>query len=136
MTAQFGDTYARSVAKDHIFAQLGNRTAEQALTEGIETQAVWRAVCEAFEVPERLRLPDPARNRGRAWRVSVLSVPLAEEAVMFRVSFLPQSRQLVRFHSGPTAIGAWLMREPVNPMVDATLHPLTSIEAPVRLVVR
>jgi len=55
MTAQFGETYARSVAKDHVFAQLGNRTAERALADGTDAQEVWRAVCEAFEVPERLR---------------------------------------------------------------------------------
>jgi hypothetical protein len=55
MATQFGETYARSVAKDHVFAQLGNRTVEQALTDGIDTQHVWRAVCEVYEVPERLR---------------------------------------------------------------------------------
>jgi hypothetical protein len=55
MRAQFGDAYAASVAKDHVLAGLGDRTVDQALAEGAEPKAVWRAVCEAFEVPERSR---------------------------------------------------------------------------------
>ena len=55
MRAQFGDVYAASVAKDYSLAGLGGRTADQALAEGTEPQAVWRAVCEAFEIPEKSR---------------------------------------------------------------------------------
>jgi Protein of unknown function (DUF3046) len=55
MRAQFGDTYAASVAKDYMLAGLGNRTVDQALAEGIEPKTVWRAVCEAFEIPENAR---------------------------------------------------------------------------------
>jgi hypothetical protein len=55
MRAQFGDTYAESVAKDQVLAELGDRTVTQALADGEEPKTVWRAVCEAFEVPERLR---------------------------------------------------------------------------------
>jgi Protein of unknown function (DUF3046) len=55
MRAQFGEAYAASVAKDHVLAGLGGRTADQALAEGAEPKAVWRAVCEAFEIPERSR---------------------------------------------------------------------------------
>jgi hypothetical protein len=55
MQAQFGEAYAASVAKDHVLAGLGGRTADQALAEGAEPKAVWRAVCEAFEIPERSR---------------------------------------------------------------------------------
>jgi hypothetical protein len=61
MGAQFGAAYARSVAKDYVLAGLGGRTVEQALAEGVDVAVVWRAVCEAFEVPERLRLPVPFR---------------------------------------------------------------------------
>jgi hypothetical protein len=56
MGAQFGAAYAQSVAKDYVLAGLGGRTVEQALAEGVDVTVVWRAVCEAFEVPERLRL--------------------------------------------------------------------------------
>ena len=55
MRAQFGDAYAASVAKDTVLAGLGGRTVDQALAEGIAPKAVWRAVCEAFEIPERSR---------------------------------------------------------------------------------
>ena len=55
MRTQFGDSYADSVAKDFVLAGLGGRTVDQALADGVDAKAVWRAVCEAFDVPERLR---------------------------------------------------------------------------------
>ncbi len=55
MNAQFGEAYAQSLAKDHVFAGLGGRTIAQALGEGEDAKAVWHAVCETFPVPERLR---------------------------------------------------------------------------------
>jgi hypothetical protein len=55
MGAQFGPVYAQSVAKDYVLAGLGGRTVERALADGVDAAVVWRAVCEAFEVPERLR---------------------------------------------------------------------------------
>ena len=55
MRAQFGETYAESVAKDQVLPELGDRTVNQALAEGEDAKNVWRAVCEAFDVPERLR---------------------------------------------------------------------------------
>jgi hypothetical protein len=55
MNAQFGDVYAQSVAKDFVFDQLGGRTVERALADGVDARAVWRAVCETFKVPENLR---------------------------------------------------------------------------------
>jgi hypothetical protein len=55
MRAQFGEAYADSVAKDQVLAALGDRTVNQALADGVEAKTVWRAVCETFDVPERLR---------------------------------------------------------------------------------
>jgi hypothetical protein len=55
MRAQFGDVYADSVAKDHVLSALGSRTVNQALADGEDAKTVWRAVCEAFVVPERMR---------------------------------------------------------------------------------
>jgi len=55
MRAQFGDSYAESVAKDYVLAGLGSRTVDQALADGVDAKTIWRAVCEAFDVPERLR---------------------------------------------------------------------------------
>ncbi len=55
MDEQFGAVYAQSVAKDYVLAGLGERTVTQALADGEDVKAVWRAVCGAFDVPERLR---------------------------------------------------------------------------------
>jgi hypothetical protein len=55
MRAQFGDVYAQSVAKDYVFANLGGRTVERALADGIDVKVVWRAVCDTFNVPENQR---------------------------------------------------------------------------------
>jgi hypothetical protein len=55
MRAQFGDTYADSVAKDQVLEALGDRTVNQALADGEDAKTVWRAVCETFNVPQRLR---------------------------------------------------------------------------------
>jgi hypothetical protein len=55
MRTQFGDVYAQSVAKDFVFAKLGGRTIERALADGEDAKVVWRAVCETFDVPEKLR---------------------------------------------------------------------------------
>ena len=55
MRAQFGDVYAESVAKDQVLAALGGRTVSQALADGTDAKAVWRAVCETFDIPESRR---------------------------------------------------------------------------------
>ena len=55
MREQFGDRYAASVAKDHVLADLGSRTVDQALADGVEPKLIWQAVCRAFEVPEHRR---------------------------------------------------------------------------------
>ena len=55
MRAQFGDVYAQSVAKDYVFEKLGGLTIERALADGEDAKKVWRAVCDTFDVPQRLR---------------------------------------------------------------------------------
>jgi hypothetical protein len=55
MTAFFGEGYAESVAKDHVLSTLGGRTVDKALADGEDAKKIWRAVCEAFSVPESLR---------------------------------------------------------------------------------
>lgn len=55
MRAQFGDTYAASVAKDYVLAGVGGRTVEQALADGVDPKLIWQAVCAAFDVPEHRR---------------------------------------------------------------------------------
>ena len=53
----FGAAYARSFAADHAFAELGGRTIDEAIAQGVETASVWRAVVAAYpdRVPARLR---------------------------------------------------------------------------------
>jgi hypothetical protein len=55
METQFGEAYARSVAKDYVIAGLDDRTVDHALADGEDVKVVWRAVCAAFNLPERLR---------------------------------------------------------------------------------
>jgi hypothetical protein len=55
MRAQFGDVYAESVAKDYVLSALGGRTVNQALADGEDAKVVWRAVCDAFHIPDRKR---------------------------------------------------------------------------------
>jgi len=54
MEAQFGDSYARSVAADYRVPELG-ATVDEALARGWEAKDVWRAVCAEFDVPSSLR---------------------------------------------------------------------------------
>jgi hypothetical protein len=53
----FGSAYARSLAADHAFADLGGRTIDEAIARGEEIATVWRAVVAAYpdRVPVRLR---------------------------------------------------------------------------------
>jgi hypothetical protein len=55
MGEQFGEAYAQSVAKDYVLRTLGGRTVDRALADGEDPKIIWRAVCEEFEVPDRLR---------------------------------------------------------------------------------
>jgi hypothetical protein len=55
MDEQFGSVYAQSVAKDYVLDGLGGRTVTRALADGEDAKTIWRAVCAAFNVPERLR---------------------------------------------------------------------------------
>jgi hypothetical protein len=53
MRKQF--VYAQSVAKDYVLGNLGERTVERALADGVDAKVVWRTVCDAFNVPENMR---------------------------------------------------------------------------------
>ena len=55
MDEQFGAGYAQSVAKDYVLAGLGDRTVQQALADGVDVKTIWRAICLAFPVADRLR---------------------------------------------------------------------------------
>lgn len=51
MYGRFGAAYADSMARDLVIASLGGRSVTEALDAGAEPGAVWRAVCEALDVP-------------------------------------------------------------------------------------
>lgn len=55
MEAELGATYADSFARDHVIAELGGRTVQQALEQGEPAKQVWRAVCSALELPPSKR---------------------------------------------------------------------------------
>jgi len=55
MYEQFGEAYADSLAQDHVIEELGSRTVQQALADGIGAKEVWRAVCNAFDLPASVR---------------------------------------------------------------------------------
>lgn len=49
MESLVGPAYADSYARDQVLATLGGRTVHQALAEGDDAKAVWRAVLAAQE---------------------------------------------------------------------------------------
>ena len=55
MRAFFGESYADSVAKDQVIGDLGDRTVNKALADGVDAKTVWRAICDTFNVPDSLR---------------------------------------------------------------------------------
>ncbi len=50
-----GPGYSRSWATLHVMAELGGRTAEQALAAGVPPKEVWRAVWATLELPAKDR---------------------------------------------------------------------------------
>ncbi|MEO6703395.1 MAG: DUF3046 domain-containing protein [Jatrophihabitantaceae bacterium] len=54
MEIRFGSAYAHSLAADYRLNLLG-ATVNDAIERGDSPKAVWRAVCQEFEVPQRLR---------------------------------------------------------------------------------
>ena len=55
LSGHFGSMRAQSVARDHVFAALGGRSAVDALEAGLPVRKVWLAVCEEYEVPPKER---------------------------------------------------------------------------------
>ncbi len=55
METRFGPRYAESVARDQVLRQLEGLTVVQALAAGRSAKSVWRAVCDAFEIPVKER---------------------------------------------------------------------------------
>ncbi len=55
MEGEFGPVRAASLARDHVFAELGGLTVDDALEKGHPPREVWLAVCRAYDVPPARR---------------------------------------------------------------------------------
>jgi hypothetical protein len=49
MAEVFGP-HAESLATDHVFSELGNRTPREALAAGESAKEVWRGICAGMDV--------------------------------------------------------------------------------------
>ena len=73
---------AQSVARDHVFAALGGRSAVDAIDAGLPVRKVWLAICEEYDVPRQgalsaapgaLGLPDGGVSAWQSNRCSAYS---------------------------------------------------------------
>lgn len=55
MEQVLGRGYHASWASDHVLAELGGRTVDQALRDGEDAKVVWRAVVANLDLPARYR---------------------------------------------------------------------------------
>lgn len=51
----FGPAVGRELARTHVLEALGDRTSSEALDAGTDPRRVWRALCDAMQVPEARR---------------------------------------------------------------------------------
>ncbi|HET7328681.1 MAG TPA: DUF3046 domain-containing protein [Nocardioidaceae bacterium] len=51
MEQHLGPAYAHTWSREHVLADLGGRTVDEALANGEPTKKVWRAVWQALELP-------------------------------------------------------------------------------------
>lgn len=63
---EFGEAYGRSLVRDLVLGALGDRTAEEALAQGLAPREVWLALCAAMDVPRErwygAGRPEPRRG--------------------------------------------------------------------------
>ncbi|EGX61217.1 hypothetical protein SZN_04019 [Streptomyces zinciresistens K42] len=55
MADHFGPGHSDTFARDHVMAELGGRTVNEALEAGWDTKDVWRVVCDVMNVPGERR---------------------------------------------------------------------------------
>ncbi len=55
MERHLGATYARSWADQVVMADLGGRTALEALAAGVACKQIWRAVWAMLDLPDKFR---------------------------------------------------------------------------------
>ncbi|GAA1740246.1 DUF3046 domain-containing protein [Microcella frigidaquae] len=63
---EFGEAYGRSLVRDLVLGALGDRTAEEALAQGLAPREVWLALCAVMDVPRErwygAGRPEPRRS--------------------------------------------------------------------------
>jgi hypothetical protein len=66
---EFGAGYGRTLVRDHVLGELGQRTAAQALEAGERPRTVWLALCRELRVPpQHWWGRDPAAKPSRGGR--------------------------------------------------------------------
>lgn len=55
MDEEFGPIRAAALRQDHVFAELGERTVDDALEAGMDVKRVWAVLCAVFDVPPERR---------------------------------------------------------------------------------
>ncbi|GAA3596541.1 DUF3046 domain-containing protein [Klugiella xanthotipulae] len=63
VSEEFGDSYGSTLIRDVLITELGSRSADLALSEGVSVDDVWHALCREMDVP-----PDRWHGRGRPER--------------------------------------------------------------------
>ncbi len=48
---EFGDAHGRFLVRDLVLVECGDRTAEAAISDGVDAREVWLALCRATDVP-------------------------------------------------------------------------------------
>lgn len=51
----FGAQYGKTLAADQYLTELENKTAAQAIEDGIDPRIVWHALCDALDVSDAQR---------------------------------------------------------------------------------
>jgi hypothetical protein len=49
---EFGEGYGRVLTNDLVLAELGDKTAVQAIAAGQSVRKIWLALCKATDVPQ------------------------------------------------------------------------------------
>ena len=52
VTDVFGPPMGRTLVRDQVIGALGDRTCEEALAAGEDPKTLWRALCDAMDVPQ------------------------------------------------------------------------------------
>lgn len=52
MTEEFGAQVGSAIIRDLVLDEIGGKTAEAALAEGLPIRDIWLAICKSLDVPK------------------------------------------------------------------------------------